>query len=67
VIELTPTNTVVVAANPASRVAEIHIEDVHTPGDTPVGVDYRDGTVASAGSAFRSTPGFGHVITTIRA
>jgi hypothetical protein len=62
VIELTSTNTVVVAANPWSRLAEIHIEEVHTPGDAPVEVDYRKGTVASTGSAFRSTPGFAHVI-----
>jgi dipeptidyl aminopeptidase/acylaminoacyl peptidase len=67
VIELTPSNTVVVAANPWSRVAEIHIEDVHTPGNAPVEVDFRGGTVASTGSAFRSTPGFSHVIAALDA
>jgi hypothetical protein len=65
VIALTPANTVVVAANQSSRVAEIRIEQVHTPGNTPVDVEYRGGTVASDGSAFRSTPGFGHVIAAI--
>ena len=67
VIELTSTNTVVVAANASSRVAEIHIEEVHTPGTGPVDVEYRNGTVVPTGAAFRSTPGFGHVITTIAA
>jgi hypothetical protein len=67
VIELTPTNTVVVASLQASRVAEIHIDEVHTPGATPVAVEYRNGTVAPDGSGFRSTPGFGHVIAAIPA
>jgi len=67
VIELTSRNTVVVAATRAGRVAEIRIDEVHTPGDTPVDVEYRDGTVSSDGSAFRSTPRFGHVIATIPA
>jgi hypothetical protein len=62
VIELTAANTVVVAANAAKRIAEIQIEEVHTAAQAPVDVAYRDGTVAPAGSAFRSTPGFGHVI-----
>lgn len=67
VIELTSTNTVIVAASSSSRVAEIHIEDVRTPGNAPVEVDYRAGTVASTGATFRWTPGFGHVIATIAA
>jgi hypothetical protein len=62
VIELTPAHTVVVADMKVSRVAEIHVDEVHTPGNTPVDVEYRDGTVALDGSAFRSTPGFSHVI-----
>lgn len=62
VIELTATNTVVVAANAAKRVAEIQIEQVHEPATVPVDVAYREGTLVPAGSAFGSTPGFGHVI-----
>lgn len=65
VIELTPRNTVVVAATEARRVAEIHIDEVHTPGVTPVDVEYRNGTVSFDVPAFRSTPGFGHVIARI--
>jgi hypothetical protein len=65
VIALTASNTVVVAANAAKRVAEIKIEEVHTPAQAPVDVEYRNGTVAPAGSAFASTPGFGHVIAPI--
>ena len=61
-IELTPTDTVVVAATQASRIAEIHIDQVHTPGNTPVTVDFRDGTITSSGIDFASVPGFGHVI-----
>lgn len=65
VIELTTADTVIVAATQASRIAEIHIDEVHTPTSTPVTVDFRDGTVASSGAAFASTPGFGHVITAL--
>jgi len=67
VIELTPRNTVVVASTRASRIAEIHIAEVHRAGDRPVSIDYRDGSVTPAGAAFRSTPGFAHVIAAIPA
>ena len=66
VIELTDTDTVVVATE-ANRLAEIHINDVHTPvtapGGAPVRVAYRDGTIAQPDSAFRSVPGFEYLIT----
>ena len=62
VIELTPTGTVVVANAPAARVAEIHIDEVHAPDTTPVTVEFRAGTIADAGAALESTPGFDHVI-----
>lgn len=65
VIELTSTNTVLVGANAAGRIAEIQIEQVHAPATTPVGVEYRDGTLEPAGAAFRSKPGFGHVIASV--
>ena len=65
VIELTSTNTVLVGANAAGRVAEIQIEQVHQPSTMPVGVAYRDGTVEPVGGAFRSEPGFGHVIASV--
>jgi hypothetical protein len=67
VIELTPRNTVVVASTRASRIAEIHIAEVHKPGDKPVSIEYRDGSITAAGAAFGSTPGFAHVITAIPA
>lgn len=67
VIELTPSNTVVVASTRASRIAEIRIEEVHTPGDKPVSIEFRDGSIAAPGAAFGSTPGFAHVITAIPA
>jgi hypothetical protein len=62
VIELTPAGTVIVAATSASRIAEIHIAEVHQYGTTPVTVDFRDGTPTSTGAAFAGVPGFGHVI-----
>ncbi len=36
------TDTVIVSAANAPRVAEIHIDEVHIPGGPPVTVDYRD-------------------------
>jgi hypothetical protein len=62
VIELTPSHTVVVATTRSSQVAEISIEQVHTPGDTPVTVEFRRDTVALDSAAFRSITGFVHVI-----
>jgi hypothetical protein len=41
-IELTLHDTVIVTATQASRVAEIHIDEVHQPITKPVTVDYRD-------------------------
>jgi hypothetical protein len=46
-IELTPADTVLVTttqaqASHASRVAEIHIDEVLTPSATPITVKYRD-------------------------
>jgi hypothetical protein len=64
-IELTPTGTVVVAAPSAARLAEIHIDDVRTPGDSPVRVAYRPGTIPSPDAPFASMPGFEYVIGTI--
>jgi hypothetical protein len=43
-IELTSADTVIVTATQASRIAEIHIDEVHDPGAKPVTVDYRDRT-----------------------
>ena len=64
-IELTARDTVVVAATQAQRLAEIHIEAVHTPGTAPVPVAFRAGTIAS--SSFASMPGFEYVIAPITA
>ena len=55
----------IVGATQASRIAEIHIDEVTVVGSTPVTVDFRDGPVASSGAAFADTPGFGHVITAL--
>jgi hypothetical protein len=65
VIELTAANTVVVSSAGSSRLAEIHIDQVHAPSPKPVAVEYRTGEIAAVGAAFRSTPGFGHVIAKI--
>jgi hypothetical protein len=43
-IELTRADTVIVTTTQASRVAEIHIDEVHDPSAKPVTVDYRDRT-----------------------
>jgi hypothetical protein len=61
-IELTPTGTVIVAATQAQRIAEIHIDAVHTPGTTPVPVEFRAGTIAPPSPAFGSMAGFEYVI-----
>lgn len=66
-IELTPRDTVVVAATQAQRLAEIHIEAVHTPGSSPVPVAFRAGTIAPPSEAFASMPGFEYVIASITA
>jgi hypothetical protein len=66
-IELTPHDTVVVAATQAQRLAEIHIEAVHTPGTSPVPVAFRAGTIAPPSEAFASMPGFEYVIASITA
>jgi hypothetical protein len=66
-IELTPRDTVVVAATQAQRLAEIHIEAVHTPGTSPVPVAFRAGTIAPPSEAFASMPGFEYVIASITA
>jgi hypothetical protein len=67
VIQLTGTGTVVVAATEASRLAEIHIDDVRTPvlaeNSRPVRVAYRDGTITQPDDAFRSIPNFEFLIT----
>ena len=44
-IELTTADTVVVTSADASRIAEIHIDEVLTPSATPITVKYRDGAV----------------------
>ena len=62
VIELTPSDTVEVGTTEAHRVAEIHIDEVRTPGDKPVTVGFRDGTIAATGADYSSVPGFLHVI-----
>jgi hypothetical protein len=64
-IELTPRDTVIVATTHASRLAEIHIDEVHTPGSDPVTVEFRDGTITPRESALQSTRGFAHVIASI--
>jgi hypothetical protein len=44
-IELTPADTVVVTTTEASRIAEIHIDEVLTPSADPITVKFRDGAV----------------------
>jgi hypothetical protein len=44
-IELTAADTVIVTATEASRIAEIHIDEVRTPAATPITVSFRDGTL----------------------
>ena len=60
-IALTPADTVVVSAPDAHRLAEIHIEKVHSPPST-VQVDFRAGTLTPPDAAFRSLPGFENLI-----
>ncbi|MCU1427155.1 MAG: hypothetical protein JWL83_1155 [Actinomycetia bacterium] len=67
VIELTRNNTVVVANASSARIAEIHIDAVHTPGDTPVPVAFRGGTLTSTVASYRGITGFAHVIATFPA
>jgi hypothetical protein len=61
-IELTPSDTVEVGATESDRVAEIHIDEVRTPGTNPVTVEFRDGAVTSSGTEYSSVPGFLYVI-----
>jgi hypothetical protein len=44
-IELTPADTVLVTTTQGSRVAEIHIDEVHTSTSVPITVKIRDGSV----------------------
>jgi hypothetical protein len=62
VIQLTAHDTVLVAANAAGRLAEVRIDDVRTPGPTPVRVTYRPGTIAPAHPELESIPGFSYVL-----
>jgi hypothetical protein len=66
-IELTPADTVVVSTTHASRIAEIHIEEVHTPGDTPVTVEFRDEPNVRAASGSSDLPGFAYLIAVLPA
>jgi hypothetical protein len=66
-IELTPAGTVVVAATRFDRLAEIHIDDVRTPGNTPVRLALRNGTVVPPAAALQSMPGFEYVIAPLAA
>jgi hypothetical protein len=61
-IALTPTGTIVVAATTFDRLAEIHIDAVRTPGDSPVPLQIRRGTIAPPAATLRSIPGFEYVI-----
>jgi hypothetical protein len=67
VIELTHTDTVLVGTSPSARIAEIHIDAVHTPSDQPVPVAFRTGVLESRDAAYRGITGFAHVIATIPA
>jgi len=64
-IQLTTADTVIVAATAANRLAAIKIDAVHTPGTTPVPVQYRDGTITPLGAEFQSMPGYDYAITTL--
>jgi hypothetical protein len=65
-IELTSSGTVLVTALNAGRVAEIHIEEVHTPTSDPVTIRYRDETVTPSTSELGGPSGYGYVIATLR-
>jgi hypothetical protein len=67
VIALTPSDTVQVGATEADRVAEIHIDQVRTPGTKPVKVEYRNGAIAASGAEYSSVPGFLYVIAPLAA
>jgi hypothetical protein len=64
-IELSPRGTVLVTALRAGRVAEIHIDEVHTPSDRPVTVEYRDGPTGPSPTELGGPSGFGYVIATL--
>ena len=66
-IELTATDTVIVGASQADRLAEIHIDAVHTPGTAPVPVEFRTGTITPPNPAFVSMSGFEYVIAPLAA
>jgi hypothetical protein len=66
-IELTPRDTVVVAATRALRLAEIRIDAVLTPGNDPVPIAFRNGTITPLGAAYQSIPGFDYAITKLAA
>jgi hypothetical protein len=61
-IELTANDTVVVAANGTDRLAEIHIDAVHTPGNSAVPVAFRSGSITAPPAEFRALTGFEYVI-----
>jgi len=60
-IRMTPNDVVEVAAIDANRLADIHIDAVHTQM-TPVPVTYRDGTIAPPPAEFTALSGFEYVI-----
>jgi hypothetical protein len=60
-IQLTANDVVEVAAIEAHRLADIHIDAVHTQM-TPVPVTYRDGTIAPPPAEFTALAGFEYVI-----
>ena len=64
-IELSPRDTVVVAATQAQRLAEIQIDAVLTPGNDPVPIAFRNGTITPIGAEFQSMPGFDYAIATL--
>jgi len=66
-IALTKAGTIEVAATTFDRVAEIHIDAVHSPGPTPVPLRIRSGTIAPPAPALRSMPGFEYVIAPVDA
>jgi len=63
-IELTPRDTVVVAATQAQRLAEIPIQDVLTPArdHRAIPIAYSNGTITPLGGQFESMPGFDYAI-----
>ena len=57
--------TVVVTTTQAPRVAEIHIDEVRTPGTTPVTIEFRANPTPPVVPAYASAPGFRHLISVI--